>query len=127
MVNRKFIIIGEPDIPSITLARLMESTKDVDLIAFGKIGNHNLEVEREIATLERAGIKNAREAVHQAMQVFSHQDLRDTLSDMAIAANNMKVSFNELNSIHAEFKANQPIEETKSRYINKPRYNFKRR
>lgn len=43
------------------------------------------------------------------------------------AVERLNNSFHESKKVLDDFKSNAPIEKTPSKYINKPRYNFKRR
>lgn len=111
---KNIIILGTPRIGKVFAHELLSK-------------NQSIIYDREIKNLENAGITNAKEAFEMSIQVFNHEDLSEALKHMAIAAKNMGSSSDELKDIHVRFKQNEPFEEPKSRYINKPRYNFKRR
>lgn len=63
----------------------------------------------------------------EAIRTYSSKDLTDSLINLRNVISKLSVSFDELNEAHRVFKSNQPLPEPKSKYINKPRHNFKRR
>jgi len=60
-------------------------------------------------------------------ETYSHKDLTDSLVRLGNSVSKLSVSFEGLNEVHKIFKSNEPLPEPKSKYINKPRHNFKRR
>lgn len=104
----KVIILGETHISSIALARLIESTKDVEMIEFGTIGNLDEPMK-----------------LNQSFECVISPENLDRLKNFGLEAHIVGESFKKLAETLNNLK--KPIEEPKSRYINKPRYNFKRR
>lgn len=115
MNTKRIIIIGSPDISSIALARLMEKYESADMLAFQTIGkidepmktNHSFEGELSKESYERL------------------QELLSAYDDAAIAFNNSNESFKELGKTLNQF-AKKPLEGPEpSKYISKPKNNFK--
>lgn len=116
MDKTKVIVIG-----LVKLSIASFSKYEIELL------RHRDKIEIEISNLERAGIKNAREAVEQAMLIYSFEDMEKAFMNLSNAIKKMSISFDDLTESQKRLKENQPLEKTPSKYINKPRYNFKRR
>lgn len=116
MAEIKTMIIGGRDFGKTTAIELALINHDNQIF-----------IEREIKNLENAGIKNDREVLEQAMQIFSFNDLQNALSDLITASSFTRNSFDELKDIQVRFKNNQPLQNEPSKYFSKPKNNFKRR
>lgn len=67
------------------------------------------------------------ESKEVTLKTCSHKDLSDALIRLGNTVNKLRVSFDELSETQKAFNSNETLPEPKSKYINKPRHNFKRR
>lgn len=64
---------------------------------------------------------------NEKMSIHVAEGLSDSLIRLGNSVNKLSISFDELNETQKAFKENEQLPEPKSKYINKPRHNFKRR